>query len=513
MLSVIWATATATAQQSPSIYQQAAQYIQQRESSSAITLLEPRLKEAPQDLKALTLMGMALAAENRHAEAGGFFRKALAIDPRFAPAVKNLAISEMAAGETASAKNHFKQLLQLIPADPIAHLALADVEFASRNYRVAVSHYEQSANLYSRTSASILNYAQALIEVKETAKAAQILEQVPAGANSAEHFNAGTLLARIERYDAAAREFERARGPGADEYAVGYNLTLAYVKAGQHVAAARIAEDLIARGYRKSELYDLASQAYEGSGRLKEAYDALRTATNADPAEQINYIDLTALCIRHNNYNLALEIADLSIARIPNSERLHLQRGIVLAMKEDFGGARTEFETAVKLAPEKGLPYAALGLILMQMDQAQDAVKVLRDRVRAAPSDYIALWFLGEALNRSGAAAGSAEDDEARRALSRSVELNPQVAQSRILLAKLLARRGELDAAVQHLNRALELDPENITATYQLAQVLQKKGDTARAKQLFAKVSKAKAEDREQFTRGGLQHIIRAESQ
>jgi DNA-binding SARP family transcriptional activator len=91
--------------------------------------------------------------------------------------------------------------------------------------------------------------------------------------------------------------------------------------------------------------------------------------------------------------------------------------------------------------------------------------------------------------------------------------VNPQVAQSRILLAKLLARRSELDAAVQHLNRALELDPENISATYQLAQVLQKKGDTTRAKQLFAKVSKAKAEDREQFTRGGLQHIIRAESQ
>jgi tetratricopeptide (TPR) repeat protein len=502
-----------TAQPAPSIYQQAAQYIQQGQSSSAITLLEPRLQETPQDLKALTLMGMALAAENRHAEAGRFFRKALAADPKFAPALKNLAISEMAAGETGSAKKDFEELLRLTPSDPIAHLALADVEFASRNYRSAASHYGQSANLYLRTPASLLNYAQALIEIKETAQAIQVLEQMPPGAKATEHFRAGTLLARGEKYDAAAREFERADGTGADEYAVGYNLALAYTKAGQHAEAARTAEDLIARGYRKSELYNLASQGYEGSGKLKEAYDALRTAISIEPADQTNYLDLIALCIRHNNYNLALEIADISISRIPNSERLHLQRGIVLAMKEDFGSARTEFETAVKLAPEKGLPYAALGLILMQMDQAQDAVRILRDRVRAAPSDYIALWFLGEALNRSGAAAGSAEDDEARLALSRSIEVNPQVAQSRILLAKLLARRSELDAAVQHLNRALELDPENISATYQLAQVLQKKGDTTRAKQLFAKVSKAKAEDREQFTRGGLQHIIRAESQ
>jgi Flp pilus assembly protein TadD len=119
------------------------------------------------------------------------------------------------------------------------------------------------------------------------------------------------------------------------------------------------------------------------------------------------------------------------------------------------------------------------------------------------------LWFLGEALNRSGAAPGSPEEDEAINALSRSIALDANVTQSRILLAKLLARRGVLDLAVKHLSRALELDPNNVAATYQLAQVYQKKGDSVRAKQLFAKVSKAKAEDREEFTRGGLQHIVR----
>jgi Flp pilus assembly protein TadD len=91
--------------------------------------------------------------------------------------------------------------------------------------------------------------------------------------------------------------------------------------------------------------------------------------------------------------------------------------------------------------------------------------------------------------------------------------MKPDVAQSRILLAKLLARRGALDLAEKHLTRALELDRGNVNATYQLAQICQKKGETARARELFAKVSKAKAEDREQFTRGALQHIIRAGSQ
>jgi Flp pilus assembly protein TadD len=150
--------------------------------------------------------------------------------------------------------------------------------------------------------------------------------------------------------------------------------------------------------------------------------------------------------------------------------------------------------------------------MLLQMNQPEEAVDILRQRTNKR-SDYLTLWFLGEALNRTGPAAGSTEEREAVAALSLSVNLKPDVPQSRILLAKFLAREKEFDLAQKHLTRALELDPENVSATYQLAQVLQRKGDSVRAKELFAKVSKAKEEDREQFTKGGLQHIIRVGSQ
>lgn len=498
----------AQAQSAGSIYQEAAAYIQRGQASSAIALLEPRLRETPQDLKALTLMGMALAAENRRDQANQYFRQALDADPRFGPALKNLAINEMALGQSANAKTHFTQLLQLTPADPIAHLALGEIEFGDKDYPAAISHYEQSGNLYLEDAPSLLKFAQACIAVKQIVKAADTLERMPKAADAASHFTAGTLLAGMERYAAAAREFELARSDYSNPYDAGFNLMLAYVKAKRYAEAVRAGEDLVAHGYRQAELYNVLAQAYENDGKTREAYDALRTATSIDPGDSTNYTDLIALCLTHKNYDLALEIADISITRLPKSDRLHLERGIVLAMKENFEGARTEFEAAVKLAPERSLGYVALGLMLLQMDHAAEAVNMLRQRAHAS-EDYLVLWFLGEALNRSGAAAGSAEENEAIEALSRSVSLDANVAQSRILLAKLLARRGDLELARKHLNRALELDPDNVAATYQLAQVCQRTGDAARAKQLFAKVSKAKAEDRDQFTRGGLQHIIR----
>ena len=464
--------------QTPSLYERAAATIQSGQFAEAVSMLEPRLQQDARDLKALTLMGIAVSAAGRPEQGNRYYRQALEVNASFAPALKNLAANEMALNHASIALTHYERLLVLTPADPAARLGLA----------------------------------QARVETGETSRAAEALEGMPADAPAAAHFAAGELLAKLERYSSAARQFELAQNGYPNPYDAGFNLMLAYLKSGRHGDAVRTGEKLAAKGNRKAELYNLLAQAYEGAGKTAEAYGALRTATTIDSADPSNYLDLIALCLTHQNYDLALEIGDISISRLPKSGSLHLQRGIVMAMKEDFGAAQTEFEAAVRLEPQRSVSHVALALILLQMDRPSEAVTVLRKRT-GIDADYLALWFLGEALNRAGLAEGSPEEKEAVDALTRSVQLKPNVPQSRILLAKLLARRGALDLAEEHLTRALEIDAGNVNATYQLAQICQRRGDTARARELFAKVSKAKAEDREQFTRGGLQHIIRAGSQ
>jgi tetratricopeptide (TPR) repeat protein len=203
----------------------------------------------------------------------------------------------------------------------------------------------------------------------------------------------------------------------------------------------------------------------------------------------------------------------VGLIRLPTSERIHVQLGVVFAMKEQFEEAQKEFEIAERLTPGRSLPYVALALVMMQMNRAGDAVQKLRDRVHQSPDDYLALWYLGEALNRNGTTQGSPEQKEAIAALQRSVQLDPDISQSRELLGKLLYREGRLDEAASQLELAIRLDPGNEAAIYQLAQVYSKKGDTVRAKPLFAKVSKMKTEERENFASRRLQQIIRADSQ
>lgn len=493
-------------------YEAAIGHMNNGEWEEAVRRLRSVVQAVPANARLHNTLGIALSSAGNPDEAAEHFLRALELEPGYASALKNLALHEMARQDFDAAQTHFEDLLEVVPSDPVAHLGLADIAFRRGDYAAAVPHYDAGGDLLLQDPRLLIGYGKSLEEVGNAARAAQALERLPATAPPELHFQAALTLARLERFSAAARAFERAQG-GAEPYERGYNLVLAYLKSGQSERAAKAGETLLTEGHGKAELHNLLSQAYRDSGDVKRAYDALRKATEIEPGDPSNYIDLIALCLDHENFDLGLEIADISVERIPESDRLHVQRGVALAMKGRFEDAQAAFGEASRLAPDRNLPGVALGLILMQRDRLPEAVQVLRDRRERAGNDYLVHWFLAEALNRSGTEPGSAEEREAIDALRRSVDLNPELFQSRLLLGKMLARRGEFEDAIRQLERARSIDSDDVSATYQLGLVYRRKGDAAKAAALFAEVGEQKAEDREKFTRGGLLRIVRADSQ
>ncbi len=499
----------AAAQAPRDSYEKAVSHMQRGEWAPAIALLRKVVAAVPGNARLHNTLGIALSSAGQADAAAEQFGRALELEPAYPSALRNLALHEMSRNRPAAAKPFFERLLAASRGDPFAHLGLAEIAFAEGDFASAVTHFESSDGLLARDPRLVVNFAKALLQTRQTAKVVTALGKLPATASPDLHFQAGLILAGIERYAEAAREFERADGGDADPYELGFNLVLAYLKSGRHVEALEAGELLLEAGHGSAELYNVLSQAYERSKDTKSAYDALRTATELAPEQESNYVDLIALCLDHENFDLGIEIADISVGRIPDSHRLHLQRGVALAMKGRFEDAEGAFDRATDLAPEESLPGTALGLILMQQDRLPEAVSVLRKRSSQAPDDYLAHWFLAEALHRSGVEPGTEAEGEAVQAVRRSVALNPELFQSQLLLGRMLARRGSLDEAIKHLENARAIDPTAVAATYQLALVHRSQGDAERAKELFALVGRQKAEDREQFTKGGLLRIVR----
>jgi len=316
------------------------------------------------------------------------------------------------------------------------------------------------------------------------------------------HFNLGELDYGDKRYAQAVVHYERSMALVVKDSAAGVRALHACLNAGNAGVAIQIGEQLP----RTVEVLTLLAQAYETRGETQRAYDALRSATQLDPRNEAPYLDLMSLCLEHHTWDLALEISEAALNHLPQSWRVRLQRGAVLALKGDVAAAESEFLQAARIAPREPVPQVALALARVQLNHLPQAIDALRACRSQNPRDYVTNWILGETLAQQG------DDDAALPVLEEAVRLAPREAAPRVLLGKVLARRGDLVHATRVLEAALKIEPGDVTAQYQLATIYRKSGDTARADALFEKIGKARTENIEDSAKRNLEQIIRKSS-
>jgi tetratricopeptide (TPR) repeat protein len=471
------------------IYDCAVSLVQAQQFQPAVVALERFLAQSPQDLKALNLLGIALTGAGQIEKANSRLRQALKINPRFYPALKNLAINEFTLNRHEESKASFERVLKNAPDDDVAHLYLAEIAFAKKDFDAALRHYEKTRARVAQNPPATLHYAECVAQSGRAMDAAKALSSL-APDDSESQFRAGLILGKSGAYLDAAKSFGLARKNYSDPYTAGYDETLMLIRGGEYGRAITVSEELFQNGLRRAELYNLVSEAYLKTGQIERAYNSLRTATELEPEAEDNYIDLAGICLDYENYDLGLEIVDIGLRHLPNSFRLHLHRGVMLAQKGLTQESEKDFEAASSLSPEKSLPYAALGMVWMQRGDTAKAAEVLRDRVRKHPDDYMLPYILGIALIRSGAEPGSESGAEAKRAFEASARLNQKFGRAHTELGKLLLKGGDINGAVAELEMAVTLDGKDGAAAYQLAQAYRRKGDTASAQRMLARVTK-----------------------
>jgi Flp pilus assembly protein TadD len=485
----------------------ATRLIQSGEFGAAVAVLTKASAQHPRDLKTLNLLGIALTGAGRIDEANRRFREALAADSAFYPARKNLAVNEFNAGRHAEAERLFKEVLAVAPDDEVAHLHLAEIHFARKQSAVALAHYEKSGARATATPIWTLHYASCLLEQGQTPRAAALLDRLPAE-DAASRFEAGMILGRAKAYADAARQFGAARAGYKDPYAAGYNQTLMLVEDRDYEGAIHVAEELLRGTQKTGELYNLVSRAYVGANRIQEAYDALRTAARLEPTEEQHYLDLSLICLDHENFDLGMEIVDVGLKYKPDSGRLRVYRGVLLVMKGHVEQAEREFETARTLGPGGPAPDVALAMAWMQSGDASKAVDLLRARRKSGAREAVVPYMLGIALMRTGVDPAEPGGAEAIGAFEDAIRLDPSLAGPRAELGKALLRRGDTEKAIEQLERATSLDPDTPGPLYQLGQAYRKMGNTARAQELLARVTKLNEQGRSDDPDKELKRIV-----
>ena len=462
LAAIAFCASTALAADPPE-YTQAAQLVHQQHWREALSIIDTLLIAHPDNPKVLNLDGLALLGAGRPGDARAAFERALAADAHFSPALKNLAILEWNMG--ASAVAHTEAALKLNPGDAVlnAYGTLAAIEESDSNAAI-IDRFKLAAGAITLMPPRL-------------------------------QYRLGLQLARRGLYPESASIFEDLSKQDPDSAALRYNLALAQYLSGRYREAIGTLEPVRFRR-PSSDAMNLLAEAYEKAGETQKAIDTLRKAIEIDPENENNYLDLSNLCADHNAFEQGMQVVKTGLKYKPASARLNFQAGLLLVLSGNYSQAQAKFERAAALEPRNDLPQAAIDLATIQQSRLGDAIADLRRQLTQKPRSGMLWYLLGTALNRTGAADGSPEQQEAISAFRKSLELDSKLPWPRLELGKMYLHLKQPDKAVPLLEQAARMPSVARAAYYQLALAYRELNQPQRSREMLARVKELNDRER-----------------
>ena len=403
--------------------------------AEALGMADARLRSRPRDARLWTIRAIALERLERLPQSLASFERALTLDPDALAALKGA--TEVAYRvHSPRAARLVQRVLAREPDDETAHAMAGALAVEAGSCADAVAHF-------ARSGAALLENRLALAQY-------------------------GGCLLRLKRPREAADVFERLVEASPGDPAAHHNLAVCRLEAGQPKEAAAAAGAGLALSPADPELLSLFGAASAAAGQLEPAIAALRKATQVAPADERHYVDLAALCLEHDAFDLALDVVNSGLANIPGSARLYTMRGAIRAERSEVDEAMRDFEHASALSPDELYGSVGLSLVLRQADRLPEAIALLRQKLARRPRDATLNYLLADALLRTDPGLASPESAEARAALQRALQARPDFAKAHATLGKLQLRAGEVARAVDELRVAVRLDPSDRLALNQL---------------------------------------------
>ena len=429
------------------------------EEQKLLEQIEEGLQEQPSNPRLLAARGLALARLNRDQDALQSLERSLAISPKFLIALEGAAEITYRTHDP-KVSSYLSRILQQDPQNGAAHGMAGALAFEERDCPMANRHFAAAESALSNNPLALAQWGECLMAEDQPHLAAKRLEQ----------------SLRLRPTDKR----------------VNYNLALALHLDHRDEEALKTAKKVDT----DSDVLNLVGSIYAGQNKIAEAIAAFRQATELDPKNEQNYIDLASLCLDHQSFDIAAEIVNVGIANIPNSAALYTLRGAIAAQSSNMEQSAADFERANLLKPDASYGDVGLSLLLGQQSQVDEAIGVIRARLERSPNDATLNFLLADLLLRRSDDVQKSGQDEARKLLARAVRLQPDMAKAHAALGKLLLKSGDAEAAMKELKEALEQEPNDRVALNQYVLALTRLQRTAEAKAAAEHLREVLSEDR-----------------
>jgi tetratricopeptide (TPR) repeat protein len=495
----------------PELYREGMRLLREGNYPAALNQFKKLETDIPDSPEGCAGEGIALALTGKPEEAVRTLRRALAIDPGYLVARRELGIVDWELNRKDEAAAELREVLKSVPSDDSVSAILGEYSFEKAKYTDAVDFFAKARARVDASPNLSLIEADALIRCRHLEEAVLRLNRVSAKANltSQERFRLAWLFGQAGAYLQAIQIFQSLPSDFSDSFGRDYGIALAYYENGQNDECIRVLNSLRERGATRAEIFSLLGAAEEASGHSKEAYDAFRSGIEEFPQEDTSYLNSATVAIQYQEYAAAVQIMTLGIQRIPGDYKLFLTRGVTYTLWGDLNKAETDYVKSVSLAPDEPSTYVALGICYMDKHQNTAAAAIFRQAIQRGLQDvrlyyYLVDVLLGQDLTQP------AVYQEALDAINASIRFEPKFAYSYFQRGRLQLGKGNLELAIADLEYARTLDPDSNdpAITYQLALAYRDAGKKSEAGQLLSQVSKAIKKQEDGYRQETLTSVI-----
>jgi tetratricopeptide (TPR) repeat protein len=459
----------------------AAAQLKQDELDAAEKTLWSVLSTDPANAEALTMLGVIRGRQQRFAEAEALFRRVLQLNPKSVVAVRNLAGSLLAQDKPEEALKTYKQAIELAPQDIDLRMEAVQLELARGNFSGSLAlldgikpdHFPPAAVPFK--AASLLGLgrraeAESLIPlVKGTPKAATDLAQVFIEAGD------GDAALKCLAFGGATEKREAAR--------VSYLRGRALLLKGDPIGAMTSLRHALALEPKSTQIMMAVAEVYAAENKHGDSYHMLEEARSADPqsAEVLRHLVVEGMRAGHSE--AAMQAADDLLRISPSFDDRYLVATVMLQQKQ-FTPASHILEDYVAQRPQDAKAFLGLGMAYLGLLRYSDARNALERLLQLDPNLAEAEYQLGLLEGRQGNRQAAQEHWE------RAVALKPDHAPALFSLGTVYVEAGDLPRAQSAFERSLAADPNNMKAEYNLALALNKLGKSEEAKVHFERYRK-----------------------
>ena len=436
-------------------------YLNRRDITNAVNVLETSVKANPNDPELSYLLGYVYRSDNQDEKAIAAFQHTLKLDPT------NI--------------NALGGLLDIYVVKDSVTDAVKLFDHAFHQKVNTGSYWMRLGDYYTAVSRQKPTWAPKI----DRKRIEQCYERALAlSPNDTElQMRLADTYADNGNFQKAADSYARLLAQNPDVPRLRERLAANYVRADQKEKAAAVLEEIIKREPLQFAVYNYLGEIYEDLGQHEKAISNYQQSLVVNPNQPENYSLITAVQLDSKQVDQALQTLHTWKEKFPTDFRVPYFTGLIQTDRKEYTNAVASFADAESLAQDAGADvklssqfYFSYGAACERAGNSDKAVTLFRKCLQLDPADHAACNYLGYMWADKGT-----HLEEALDLVQRAIKLDPENGAYLDSLGWVLFKLGRNEEALVQLRHAVAVIKDDATLQGHLADVLLKVGKTEEA--------------------------------